>query len=60
MATPSGILGASLVAHIVKNLPQMRETWIQSLDWEDSLMKGMTTHSIIFAGDFHRQSSLMG
>ena len=49
MATPSGILGASLVAHIVKNLPQMRETWIQSLDWEDSLMKGMTTHSIIFA-----------
>ena len=28
---------ASLVAQLVKNLPAMRETWIQSLGWEDPL-----------------------
>ena len=27
---------ASLVAQLVKNLPAMRETWVQSLGWEDS------------------------
>ena len=25
----------------------MQETWVQSLDWEDPLEKGMTTHSSI-------------
>ena len=29
------ILGASLVAQMVKNLPAMQETWFQSLGWED-------------------------
>ena len=38
---------ASLVAHLVKNPPAMRETWIQSLGWEDSLEKGTATHSSI-------------
>ena len=33
----------------VKNLPAMRETWIQSLGWEDPLEEDMTTHSSIFA-----------
>ena len=28
---------ASLVAQLVKNLPVMWETWVQSLDWEDPL-----------------------
>ena len=37
---------ASLVA---KNLPAMQETWVQSLGWEDSLEKGMATHSSILA-----------
>ena len=27
----------------------MQETWIQSLDWEDPLEKGMATHSSILA-----------
>jgi len=36
---------ASLVAQMVKNLPAMQETWIQSLGWEDPLEKGMATHS---------------
>ena len=33
------------VAQIVKNLPTMQETWVRSLDQEDSLEKGMATHS---------------
>ena len=36
---------ASLVAQTVKNLPAMQETWIQSLGQEDTLEKGMATHS---------------
>ena len=38
-----------LVAQTVKNLPAMRETWVQTLDWEDPLEKGMATHSSILA-----------
>ena len=30
---------------MVKNLPAMQETWVQSLGWEDPLEKGMATHS---------------
>ena len=37
----------SLLAQTVKNLPAMRETWVQSLGWEDPLEKGKVTHSII-------------
>ena len=29
-----------LVAQLVKNLPATRETWVQSLGWEDSLALG--------------------
>ena len=38
---------ASLVAQLVKNLPVMRETWVQSLGWKDPLEKGTATHSSI-------------
>ena len=38
---------ASLVAHMVKNLPAMKETQVPSLGQEDPLEKGMTTHSSI-------------
>ena len=41
---------ASLVAQ-VKNLPEMQETWVQSLGWEDPLEKSMATHSGILAGE---------
>ena len=34
---------------MVKNLPAMQKTWVGSLDWEDHLEKGMTTHSSILA-----------
>ena len=40
---------ASLVDQMIKNLPAMWETWVQSLCWEDPLEEGMTTHSIILA-----------
>ena len=40
---------ASLVALLVKNPPTMRETWVQSLGWEDPLEKGKATHSSILA-----------
>ena len=39
---------ASLVPQLVKNLPAMLETWVQSLGWEDPLEKGKATHSNIF------------
>ena len=40
---------SSLVAQLVKNLPAMRETWVQSLGWKDALEKGMAYHFSIFA-----------
>ena len=40
---------ASLVAQLVKNPPAMRETWVQSLGWEDPLKEGMATYSSILA-----------
>ena len=44
-----GFIKASLVAQVVKNPPAMRETWVQSLGWEDLLEKGTATHSSILA-----------
>ena len=41
--------GASLVAQMIKNLPAILETQVQSLGWEDPLEKGMATHSSILA-----------
>ena len=40
---------ACLVVQQVKNPPAMRETWVQSLGWEDSLEKGKAIHSSILA-----------
>ena len=42
-------LETSLVAHMVKRLPTMQETWVQSLGWEDLLEKEIATHSSILA-----------
>ena len=39
----------SRVLQLVKNLPAMQETWVRSLDQEDSLEEGMATHSSILA-----------
>ena len=45
---------ASLVTQLVKNMPAMPETWVQSLGWEDSLEKGKATYSSILAWRIHR------
>ena len=44
---------------MVKNLPAMQETWVQSLGREDPLEKGMATHSS-WPGELHRQRSPVG
>ena len=40
---------ASLVAQTIKDLPAMKETWVEVLGGENPLEKGMATHSSIFA-----------
>ena len=42
-------LGASSVTQVVKNLPAMQETQVQSLSQEDPLEKQMATHSNVLA-----------
>ena len=43
------LLTNKLVAQMVKNLSAVQETWVQSLDQEDPLEKGMVTYSSILA-----------
>ena len=50
MGYPFQYSWASLVAQLVKNLPVMQETWVQSLGWEYPMKKGKATHSSILAG----------
>ena len=49
IASLAACLLTSLVAPMVKCLPAMQETWIQSLGWEDPLEKEMATHSSALA-----------
>ena len=51
---------ASLVAQMVKNLPAVQETCVQSLGQEDPLEEGMATQSSILAWEIHGQRSLAG
>ena len=37
----------SLVAQMVNNLPEMQETWVRSLGWEELLEEGMATHASV-------------
>ena len=52
--------GASPVAQSVKNLPALRESWVQSLGWEDALEEEMATHSSALAWRAHEQRSWVG
>ena len=52
--------GASLVAQMVKNLPPVQETQVQSLGQEYSLEKGMETHCSILAWRILGTESLEG
>ena len=49
MGYPLQYSWAPLVAQMVKNPPAKRETWVQSLGWEDPLEEDMATHSSILA-----------
>ena len=40
---------ASLVAQLVKIVPAIQESWVQSLGWEDLLEKQMAIYSSILA-----------
>ena len=47
------------MAQLVKNLSVMRETWVQSLGWEDPLDKGKATHSSILAWRIHSMDCIV-
>ena len=49
MGYPFQYYWAFLVAQMVKNLPAMQETMVQSLGWEDPLEEGIAIHSSILA-----------
>ena len=53
-------LGTSLVAQMVKTLPAMWETQVQSLSWEDPLEKGWLPTPLFLPGESHGQRSLVG
>ena len=40
---------ASLVAQLVKDLPEIQKTWVQSLGQDDPLEEGMATLSSVLA-----------
>ena len=41
------------MAQLVKSPPAMRETWAQSLGWEDPLEKGKLPSPVFWPGEFH-------
>ena len=49
LATALQYYRTSLIAQLVKNLPEMQETWVHSLGPEDPLEKEMAAHSSILA-----------
>ena len=54
------LFSASLVAQMVKRLPVVWETWVQSLGQEDPLEQEMATHSVFLPGKSYGQRSLVG
>ena len=53
-------LWASLAAQMVKHLPAIQETRVQSLGWEDPLEKGMATYSCILKDGGAWQATVHG
>jgi len=54
------LLGAYLVAQMVKNLSAIQETWIWSLGWDNPLKEGRAPTPVFLPGEFHGQNSLSG
>ena len=52
--------GASLVVQMVKNLPAMQGTQLQSLGWEDSLVEVWQITPAFLPRESHGQRSLAG
>ena len=50
----------SLVVQMVKSLPVMQETWIQSLGQDDPLQKELLPTPVFLPGEFHGQRRLTG
>ena len=48
----------SLVAQMVKNMPAMQESWVQSLGLEDPLKKERQSTPVFLSGESHGQRSL--
>ena len=42
-------MGSSLVVQMIKSLPALQETWVQSQGQQDPLERGMATHSSTLA-----------
>ena len=59
-ALSDALFGASLEAQMVKNLPGMWETQVQSLGWEDPLEKEWQPDPVFLPGEFQEQKSLVG
>ena len=51
---------ASLVAQMVKNLPVMQETWVQSLSWKIPWRREWLPTPVFLPGESHGQRSLVG
>ena len=51
---------ASLMAHMVKNLPAMQDIQVQSLGREDLLEREWLPTPVFLPGEFHGQKSLVG
>ena len=52
--------GDSLVAQMVKHLPEMQETWLRFLGWEDLLEKKWQPTPVLLPGESHGRRSLVG
>ena len=52
--------GASLVSHMIKNLPAMQETWIRSLGQEDPMRRKWIPSPVFLSGESHGHGSLAG
>ena len=50
----------NFVAQLVKNLPPMQGTWVQSLSQKDPLKKEMAIHPVFLPGESQGQRSLAG
>ena len=59
MGYPLQYSWASLVAQMIRNLPAMQETWVQSQGWENPLEKEMEPIPVL-PGNFHEHRSLAG